>query len=67
MLIYQLFLVSAGFDAAAGDNIGGCFVTPEGFAQMTALLKTLANGKIVVCLEVDITIATYPTNILTCI
>ncbi|KAI5800265.1 putative catalytic subunit of a class II histone deacetylase complex [Peziza echinospora] len=47
----DLVIVSAGFDAAAGDNIGGCFVTPAGFAQMTALLKTLANGKIVVCLE----------------
>ena len=44
--------MSAGFDAAAGDNIGGCFVTPPGYAHMTAMLKTLANGKIVVCLEV---------------
>ena len=44
--------VSAGFDAAAGDSIGGCFVTPPGYAHMTAMLKTLANGNIVVCLEV---------------
>ncbi|KAF8468338.1 hypothetical protein BDZ91DRAFT_722459 [Kalaharituber pfeilii] len=47
----DLVIVSAGFDAAAGDNIGGCVVTPSGFAHMTAMLKTLANGKIVVCLE----------------
>ena len=47
-----MYLVSAGFDAAAGDSIGGCFVTPPGYAHMTAMLKTLANGKIVVCLEV---------------
>jgi len=47
-----MYPVSAGFDAAAGDSIGGCFVTPPGYAHMTAMLKTLANGKIVVCLEV---------------
>ncbi|RPB22571.1 hypothetical protein L211DRAFT_330458 [Terfezia boudieri ATCC MYA-4762] len=47
----DLVIVSAGFDAAAGDSIGGCYVTPPGYAHMTAMLKTLANGNIVVCLE----------------
>ena len=44
--------VAAGFDAAAGDQLGGCYVTPACYAHMTHMLKSLANGKVVVCLEV---------------
>jgi len=47
----QLVLVSAGFDAAAGDPLGGCSITPAGYAHMTHALCGLANGKVVVCLE----------------
>ncbi|TPX23802.1 Histone deacetylase hda1 [Coccidioides immitis] len=43
--------VSAGFDAAAGDELGGCFVTPPCYAHMTSMLMNLANGKVAVCLE----------------
>ena len=32
----DLLLVSAGFDAAAGDPIGGLRVSEEGFAALTA-------------------------------
>ena len=45
-------LVAAGFDAAAGDELGGCFVTPPCYAHMTHMLMSLAGGKIAVCLEV---------------
>lgn len=45
-------LVSAGFDAAAGDELGGCEVTPAGYAHMTYMLSSLAGGKVVVALEV---------------
>lgn len=44
--------VAAGFDAARGDQLGGCFVTPECYAHMTHMLMSLAGGKIVACLEV---------------
>ena len=44
--------VAAGFDAAEGDQLGGCFVTPACYAQMTHMLMSLAQGKLVVCLEV---------------
>lgn len=44
-------LVSAGFDAAAGDPIGECKVTPRGFALMTHRLMELAAGRIVLVLE----------------
>ena len=47
----DLVIVSAGFDAAAGDELGGCFVTPACYSHMTHMLMSLANGKVAVCLE----------------
>ncbi|KAK7884575.1 hypothetical protein WMY93_027698 [Mugilogobius chulae] len=47
----DLVLVSAGFDAARGDPLGGYNVTPEGYAHLTHLLLTLASGKLVMILE----------------
>lgn len=44
-------IVSAGFDAAAGDELGGCNVTPPCYAHMTHMLMSLAGGKVAVCLE----------------
>ncbi|XP_058833510.1 histone deacetylase 6 isoform X2 [Topomyia yanbarensis] len=47
----ELVLVSAGFDAAVGDPLGGCKVTPEGYGYFTHWLSSLANGRVIVCLE----------------
>lgn len=47
----DLVIISAGFDAAAGDELGGCFVTPTCFAHMTHMLMSLADGKVAACLE----------------
>lgn len=47
----DLVMISAGFDAAMDDPLGNCFVTPAGFAHMTHMLKSLAKGKVVACLE----------------
>jgi histone deacetylase 6 len=47
----QLVIVSAGFDAAIGDQLGGCKVTPEAYGHFTQWLSTLANGKIILVLE----------------
>lgn len=44
-------IIAAGFDAAAGDQLGGCFVSPACYAHMTSMLMPLANGKVVACLE----------------
>ncbi len=44
--------VSAGFDAAQGDDLGECEVSPAGYAHMTHMLSGLADGKLVVALEV---------------
>ena len=47
----DLVIISAGFDAAAGDELGRCHVTPACYTHMTHMLMTLANGKVAVCLE----------------
>ena len=47
----DMVMVSAGFDAAEGDPLGGMALTPTGYAQMTASLASLAGGKLVVALE----------------
>ncbi|KAK6456859.1 histone deacetylase HDA1 [Scheffersomyces xylosifermentans] len=47
----DLVIVSSGFDAADGDIIGGCHVTPAGYGYMTHLLKGVAKGKLAVILE----------------
>ncbi|KAL2828050.1 hypothetical protein BDW59DRAFT_143701 [Aspergillus cavernicola] len=47
----DLVIIASGFDAAVGDELGGCFVTPACYAHMTHMLMTLAHGKVAVCLE----------------
>ncbi|KAL8944947.1 MAG: hypothetical protein Q9216_000108 [Gyalolechia sp. 2 TL-2023] len=47
----DLVIIAAGFDAAVGDQLGGCFVTPTCYAHMAHMLSPLASGKLVVCLE----------------
>ncbi|CAN1245196.1 Histone deacetylase 15 [Linum grandiflorum] len=44
-------IISAGFDAARGDPLGCCDVTPVGYAQMTQMLSNLSGGKLLVILE----------------
>ena len=47
----DLVIIAAGFDAAEGDMLGGCKVTPAGYAHMTHMLMSLAHGRVAVCLE----------------
>jgi acetoin utilization deacetylase AcuC-like enzyme len=51
----QLIIVSAGFDVARGDPLGGMRVSAEGFARMTELLLALSSaccpGRLVFALE----------------
>ena len=47
----DLVVIAAGFDAAEGDMLGGCKVTPAGYAHMTHMLMSLAQGRVAVCLE----------------
>jgi histone deacetylase 6 len=41
----DLLLVSAGFDAADGDPIGGMKVTPDGFRELTRRAGTLCERR----------------------
>ncbi|WOO83917.1 Histone deacetylase clr3 [Vanrija pseudolonga] len=47
----DLVIISAGFDAADGDQLGECKVSPAGYGHMTHMLSALAKGKLVVALE----------------
>ncbi|ORX91194.1 Arginase/deacetylase [Basidiobolus meristosporus CBS 931.73] len=47
----EIVIVASGFNAASGDLMGGCFVTPACYAHLTHKLKTLAGGKVVLSLE----------------
>ncbi|CCK71615.1 histone deacetylase HDA1 KNAG_0H02010 [Huiozyma naganishii CBS 8797] len=47
----DLVIISAGFDAADGDTIGQCHVSPSCYGHMTHMLKSLANGNLCVVLE----------------
>lgn len=47
----DMVIISAGFDAAEGDLLGGCHVSPAGYAHLTHQLAALANGRLVVALE----------------
>lgn len=47
----ELVIISAGFDAAVGDPLGGCKVTPETYAHLTHWLMPLARGRVILSLE----------------
>lgn len=47
----DLVIISSGFDAADGDTIGQCHVTPACYGQLTHMLKSLARGNLCVVLE----------------
>jgi histone deacetylase 6 len=47
----ELVLVSAGFDAAAGDLLGSMRISPAGYAAMTSRLQEMAKGRLVLALE----------------
>ncbi|XP_066396762.1 histone deacetylase 15 isoform X5 [Miscanthus floridulus] len=47
----DITIISAGFDAARGDPLGGCDVTPAGYSWMTSLLADCSNGRLLVILE----------------
>lgn len=46
----ELLIISAGFDSAKGDPLGGIGVTPTGYAYMTQGLRQLTK-KMAVVLE----------------
>lgn len=47
----DIIIVSAGFDAAVGDPLGGCCITPSGYSLLLKKLMNFAEGRIVLVLE----------------
>mmetsp|Transcript_35448 Transcript_35448/g.92286 ORF Transcript_35448/g.92286 Transcript_35448/m.92286 type:complete len:488 (-) Transcript_35448:249-1712(-) len=47
----DLILVSSGFDAAEGDPLGLCKVTPAGYAQLAGIVAKEGRGKTAFILE----------------
>ncbi|XP_014318481.1 histone deacetylase 6 isoform X1 [Myotis lucifugus] len=62
----ELVLVSAGFDAAWGDPLGGCHLSPEGYAHLTHLLMGLASGRIILILEGGYNLASISESMAAC-
>ncbi|XP_078155090.1 histone deacetylase 5 [Carex rostrata] len=62
----DIILVSAGFDAAAGDPLGGCSITPHGYALLLEKLKRFAQGKIVLLLEGGYNLNSIANSVLAC-
>jgi histone deacetylase 6 len=63
-------LVSAGFDAAEGDPLGGCKVTPEGFGLLTSRLVhrvPSAHGRVLLFLEGGYRLNTIPACAAACL
>lgn len=48
----QLIIIAAGFDAVAGDPLGGCAMTPAGYGALAQRLAAAAEGgRVVAVLE----------------
>jgi len=63
----DLVLVSAGFDAAIGDPLGGFNISPSGFAQMTKMLSYLADGRVVMGLEGGYNLSSISESVSSCV
>ncbi|PWA62087.1 histone deacetylase 5 [Artemisia annua] len=62
----DIILVSAGFDAAVGDPLGGCLVTPYGYSIMLKKLMDFSDGKIVLALEGGYHLDSLAKSVLAC-
>ncbi|CAN4086258.1 unnamed protein product [Withania somnifera] len=63
----DMILISAGFDAAIGDPLGGCCVSPYGYAVMLNKLLEFAGGKIVMALEGGYNLDSIANSVQACI
>ncbi|XP_058180770.1 histone deacetylase 5 isoform X2 [Rhododendron vialii] len=63
----DIIMISAGFDAAVGDPLGGCRVTPYGYSVMLKKLMESAQGKIVMALEGGYNLDSIANSVLACV
>ncbi|XP_051136607.1 histone deacetylase 5 isoform X4 [Andrographis paniculata] len=63
----DIILISAGFDAAIRDPLGGCRVTPYGYSIMLEKLMPFARGKIVMALEGGYNLDSIANSVQACV
>lgn len=63
----DMIIISAGFDAAIGDPLGGCCVSPYGYSIMLNKLMGFAGGKIVMALEGGYNLDSLANSALACV
>ncbi|XP_052179798.1 histone deacetylase 5 isoform X2 [Diospyros lotus] len=63
----DIVIISAGFDAAVNDPLGGCRVTPYGYSVMLKKLMEFAQGKIVMTLEGGYNLDSLANSVLACV
>ncbi|KAL2462980.1 Histone deacetylase 5 [Forsythia ovata] len=63
----DMIIISAGFDAAIGDPLGGCRVSPYGYSIMLNKLMGFAGGKIVMALEGGYNLDSLANSVLACV
>jgi acetoin utilization deacetylase AcuC-like enzyme len=64
----DLTIISAGFDAARGDPLGGCDITPEGYAHLTKqLMEVTPDGKVLLVLEGGYNLESISTSFAACV
>ncbi|CAK9237182.1 unnamed protein product [Sphagnum troendelagicum] len=62
----DMVLISAGFDSAEGDPLGGCRVTPSAYYKMTKQLMEVAEGRVVIALEGGYNLTSTSNSYLAC-
>ncbi|XP_058080982.1 histone deacetylase 5-like [Magnolia sinica] len=63
----DMILISGGFDAAIGDPLGGCRVSPYGYSVMMKKLMEFARGRIVMALEGGYNLMSLANSVLACV
>ncbi|XP_057802035.1 histone deacetylase 18-like isoform X2 [Salvia miltiorrhiza] len=63
----DIIIISAGFDAAKGDPLGECCVSPNGYSVMLHKLMEFAGGKIVMALEGGYNLNSTASSALACV
>ncbi|GJU94638.1 histone deacetylase 5 [Tanacetum coccineum] len=63
----DIILISAGFDAAIGDPLGKCRVTPNGYTILLKKLMEFSSGKIVMALEGGYNLTSLANSVLACV
>ncbi|KAI3872995.1 hypothetical protein MKW92_025144 [Papaver armeniacum] len=63
----DMILISGGFDAAAGDTMGACSVTPDGYSVMMKKLMPFARGKVMMALEGGYNLESLSKSVLACV